>query len=103
MSATYSEVLNRLIEERKRLGLSQNEIAHHVYITQSNYSKVEKGLHRLSFEELKYLSKTDIDIIYIFTGYRCNGKYIEHFQQYSYMELCCYLTIIYSFAVLQDF
>lgn len=103
MSATYSEVLNRLIEERKRLGLSQNEIAHHVYITQSNYSKVEKGLHRLSFEELKYLSKTDIDIIYIFTGYRCNGKYIEHFQQYLYMELCCYLTIIYSFAVLQDF
>ena len=66
MSATYNELLKRLIEERKRLGLSQKEMAHNIYITQSNYSKVEKGLQRLSFEELKYLSKTNIDIVYIF-------------------------------------
>ena len=56
MSATYNEMLKRLIEERKRLGLSQQQMARLVHITQSNYSKVEKGLHRLSYEELKYLS-----------------------------------------------
>ncbi len=60
MSATYNEVLIRLIEERKRLGLSQKEMARLVYITQSNYSKVEKGLHRLSYEEVKYLSKAKV-------------------------------------------
>lgn len=49
MSATYNEVLKRLVEERKRLGLSQQEMARLIYITQSNYSKVEKGLHRLSY------------------------------------------------------
>lgn len=80
MSITYNEVLNRLIEERKHLGLSQMEMAQFVYITQSNYSKVEKGLHRLSFKELKGLSQTDIDLMYIFTGNRCNGKYIDYFQ-----------------------
>lgn len=37
MSATYNEVLKRLIEERKRLGLSQQEMARLVHITQSNY------------------------------------------------------------------
>mgnify|MGYP003496293445 FL=1 len=102
MSATYNEVLKRLIEERKRLGLSQKEMAQLVHITQSNYSKVEKGLHRLSYEELKYLSKAKVDIFYIFTGYRCVGKYVEYFQQYTYAELCCYLGIMYSLIVLND-
>lgn len=69
-----------------------------VHITQSNYSKVEKGLHRLSYEELKYLSKANIDIFYIFTGYRCAGKHVEYFQQCTYVELCCYLGIIYISA-----
>lgn len=94
MSATYNEMLKRLIEERKRLGLSQQQMARLVHITQSNYSKVEKGLHRLSYEELKYLSKANIDIFYIFTGYRCAGKYVAYFQQCAYVELCCYLGII---------
>lgn len=100
MSATYNDVLKRLVEERMRLGLSQKEMARLVHITQSNYSKVEKGLHRLSYEELKYLSKAKVDIFYIFTGYRCAGKYTEYFQQYTYVELCCYLGIIYSLIVL---
>lgn len=59
MSATYNEMLKRLIEERKRLGLSQQQMARLVHITQSNYSKVEKGLHRLSYEELKYLGELE--------------------------------------------
>lgn len=100
MSASYNEVLKRLIEERKNLGLSQMEMARLVYITQSNYSKVEKGLQRLSYEELRYFSKAKVDIFYIFTGYRCTGKYIENFQQYTYAELCCYLGIIYFLIVL---
>lgn len=102
MSATYNEMLKRLIEERKRLGLSQQQMARLVHITQSNYSKVEKGLHRLSYEELKYLSKANIDIFYIFTGYRCAGKYVAYFQQCAYVELCCYLGIIYLLIVLND-
>lgn len=102
MSATYNEMLKRLIEERKRLGLSQQQMARLVHITQSNYSKVEKGLHRLSYEELKYLSKANIDIFYIFTGYRCAGKYVAYFQQCAYVDLCCYLGIIYLLIVLND-
>ena len=39
--------------------------------------------------------KRAIDIFYIFTGYRCAGKYVAYFQQCAYVELCCYLGIIY--------
>lgn len=103
MSVTYNEVLERLMEERKRLELSQKEMARIVYITQSNYSKVEKGLHRLSYEELKYLSAAKVDIYYIFTGHRCAGKYVEYFQKYTYSELGCYLGIIYLLIALNGY
>ncbi len=96
MSASYEEVLKRLIEERGRLGLSQNDMAQIVHITQSNYSKVENSRYRLSYAELKYLSESEIDIYYVFTGYKSAGKYIERFQQYTFAELCCFLGIIYS-------
>ena len=102
MSATYNEVLKRLREERKRMNLSQNEMARLVHMTQSNYSKIEKGLHRLSYEELKYLSKAKVDIIYIFAGYRCTGKYVEYLQKSTYAELSYLLGIIYSLVVLKD-
>ncbi|MCM1187429.1 MAG: helix-turn-helix domain-containing protein [Lachnoclostridium sp.] len=102
MSATYNDVLKRLMEERMRLGLSQKEMARLAHITQSNYSKAEKGLHRLSYEELKYFSKAKVDICYMFTGYKCVGKYVEYFRRYTYVELCCYLGIIYSLVVLND-
>lgn len=102
MSAMYNGVLKRLIEERNRLGLSQQEMARLVHITQSNYSKVEKELHRLSYEELKYLSKANVDIFYIFTGYKCAGKYVNYFRKYTYIELCYHLGIIYALIVLND-
>lgn len=73
-------MLKRLIEERKRLGLSQQQMARLVHITQSNYSKVEKGLHRLSYEELKYLSKANIDIFIYLQDIDVPGKYVAYFQ-----------------------
>lgn len=101
MSATYNDVLERLKEERNRLLLSQNEMARIVHMTQSNYSKVELGLRRLGYDELKYLCESQLDVYYIFTGYRSSRKYMEFLLQCEYSELCCYLSIIYSVVVLR--
>lgn len=98
MSATYNDVLERLKEERNRLLLSQNEMARIVHMTQSNYSKVELGLRRLGYDELKYLCESQLDVYYIFTGCRSSRKYMEFLLQCDYSELCCYLSIIYSVA-----
>lgn len=81
MNGTYDDFLCRLKEQRKQLGLSQEQMAQRVHKTQSNYSKVELGLQRLSYEELKYLSESGIDIYYIFTGYRGSGKYVDFLKE----------------------
>ena len=90
MNRTYDDFLCRLKEQRKQLGLSQEQMAQRVHKTQSNYSKVELGLQRLSYEELKYLSESGIDIYYIFTGYRGSGKYLDFFERKTYAEICSY-------------
>ena len=81
MNETYDDFLYRLREQRKQLGLSQEQMAQRVHKTQSNYSKVELGLQRLSYEELKYLSESGIDIYYIFTGFRGSGKYTDFLEE----------------------
>ena len=103
MGTDYSEFIDRLKEERIRRRSSQKEMAYLIHITQSNYSKVEKGLHRLSYEELKYLLKTQIDMLYVFTGFRYSEKYSEQFKQFTYTELCCFLHIIFSIIALNDY
>ena len=94
MNETYDDFLYRLREQRKQLGLSQEQMAQRVHKTQSNYSKVELGLQRLSYEELKYLSESGIDIYYIFTGFRESGKYTDFLEKKTYSEICSYLGII---------
>ena len=102
MNETYDDFLYRLREQRKQLGLSQEQMAQRVHKTQSNYSKVELGLQRLSYEELKYLSESGIDIYYIFTGFRGSGKYTDFLEEKTYSEICSYLGIIYSVLSLND-
>ena len=102
MNRTYDDFLCRLKEQRKQLGLSQEQMAQRVHKTQSNYSKVELGLQRLSYEELKYLSESGIDIYYIFTGYRGSGKYLDFFERKTYAgDLAAILP--YHFTALSAF
>ena len=101
MNEAYNDVLKRLKKERLRLSLTQEEMARYARMNQSNYSKIELGSRRLSYNELKYLCDTDIDLYYIFTGCKCEGKYNEAFFDYSYLELLCILNIISSIADLR--
>ena len=64
-------------------------------MNQSNYSKVERGLRRLSFGELQYLCKTEVDVHYVFTARRSNAQYIDCFRGYRYEELISALGILY--------
>lgn len=100
MSTRYSDVLIRLKEERCRLSLLQNDMARYIHINQSNYSKVEQGLRRLSYNDLTCLCETAIDMHYVFTGQRGNSYYLEQLKECSYSEAICYLNMIHSFIVL---
>lgn len=96
MSTTYYDTLERLKEERNRLSLSQKEMGQCARMAQSNYSKVELGMRRLSYHELKYLCRSEVDVHYIFTGIRGANQYTDFFSDCSYAELLYYLRMMYA-------
>lgn len=53
--ARYSELIEGLCDERKRLGLSQIEVAHALQMSQSEVSKIETNERRMDILELKEL------------------------------------------------
>ncbi len=53
----YSNLIDMLGQERKRLGLSQTEVARRLNMTQSDISKIESDERRLDVLEFKALLK----------------------------------------------
>ena len=96
MSANYNDVINRIKEERARLGLTQNEMARYVCINQSAFNKVEQGTRRFNYSELKYLCDSPIDVYYVITGKKCGEKYKECFSRYEYEQLVNIMNIVSS-------
>lgn len=96
MGADYIDVINRIKEERVRLGLSQKEMARFVRINQSNYNKAEQGVRRFSYFELKYLCDSPVDVQYVITGNKCGEMHKEYFAQYEYEQLVNIMNIISS-------
>lgn len=93
----YNDVLKRLREERCRFNFSQSELAEMLCMSQGNYSKIELGNRRLSYQELQYLCRTDLDVHYIFTGENCRREQTGDLKGNSYLELSflvCMLHLI---------
>lgn len=96
MKMSYEDVLCRLKEERRRLAWTQKEMSQQIRMSQSHYSKVEIGTRHLTYDELKYMCETDIDMHYIFSGLRGSSEYLSFFLEHSYGELLCGLNILHS-------
>lgn len=54
----YSCLIAKLCEERKRLGLTQSDVAHSLGMTQSDISKMETTERRMDVFEFKELLQT---------------------------------------------
>ena len=62
-----NNVLNQIIYRRKRLGLSQTDIAKKLDITLSGYFKIEKGKTKLEFRRMLEISEIlDVKVEYFF-------------------------------------
>ncbi|MBE5869358.1 MAG: helix-turn-helix domain-containing protein [Lachnospiraceae bacterium] len=66
----YQGVLQRLKEERIRNGMSQADLCREIGMLQSHYCKVEQGRNYFSYEHLKKINATNMDLHFIFTGNR---------------------------------
>ncbi|WP_158967659.1 helix-turn-helix domain-containing protein [Paraglaciecola sp. L3A3] len=51
----YSNLIEKLCQERKRLGLSQTEVANTLKMTQSEISKIETSERRIDILEFREL------------------------------------------------
>ena len=94
MCTKYQDFLDKLKEERISRKWTQLQMGQKLRMTQSHYSKAEMGSRRFTYYEMKCLCETDLDIYYIFTGYRCRTEYREFFKTCTYEELKCYLGML---------
>lgn len=98
MSADYTNVLRRLREERTAHGLTQREMGSQIGISQGHYSKAEQAVKRFTYQEMKRLAETDLDLYYIYTGKKVRQRNKELLKRCSYRELLCYLNMTASIA-----
>ncbi len=68
MESGYAEVLVRLKEERMKRNMNQTEISQKISMSQSHYSKAELGKKRFSYEQMRKLGGTGIDLHYVITS-----------------------------------
>ena len=80
----------RLAEERKRLGLKQAEFADLVYTDVPKQSLYENDGRELRADYLARLAHADVDIIYVLTGKRSEGEWLEGGPSEL---LSCYLAL----------
>lgn len=64
----YSLIVRQLQEYRKKCNILQTEMAEHLNITQSEYSKMELGKTKLSYAVLSKLYQQGCDIDMLITG-----------------------------------
>ena len=96
MQKSYEDVLKRLKEERKRLGLSQMEISRCIHMNQSDYCKVEAGQRLLSYYELQELSGRGVDLYYVYSGWKVEAAWRTVFEGAECEELHGFLRILFS-------
>lgn len=93
----YSLIVRKLQEYRKKSNILQNEMAEYLDITQSEYSKIELGKTKLSYEVLNKLHKKGCDIDMLITGKEADAilpslekVYVESdIQKFSsWLKLC---------------
>ena len=80
----------RLAEERKRLGLKQAEFADLVGTDVPKQSLYENDRRELRADYLARLAHADVDIVYVLTGKRSEGDWLEEGPSDL---LSCYLAL----------
>ncbi len=91
---SYESALQRLRDERGRMSVTQEQMSRYIHISQSYYSKVERGERLLAYYELKSMCEHGMDVHFIFTGQRCSGMYKDFFCKLKYSELLGCLSIL---------
>lgn len=77
MDKSYDEVVKRIVEYRKSKRLSQAEMAERLGLTQSHYSKIEKGVKSITNDVLIKMHRMGMNMDYIVTGIEAMDSRID--------------------------
>lgn len=77
MQGTYSKVLKRLIAYRRRVKKSQVQMSEEIGLTQSHYSKIERGAKTITNDVLLKLHEMGVDIDHLITGVDSKGTILN--------------------------
>ncbi len=79
MNLNYSRVVGRLLEYRKKLNLTQEQMGIKLGVNQSHYSKLETGSKIISMHSLRTFIKNDGDVVLLLTGEDTGYGCLEHY------------------------
>lgn len=77
MQNSYTNVLKRLIAYRKSIRLSQSSMAESMGLSQSYYSKIERGVSYITNELFVKMYTMGMDIDYFITGVKSEKTYLN--------------------------
>lgn len=95
MINSYDKIIKRLIEYRKRIGVSQKKMGETVNLTQSYYCRLETGTNVISNDTLQRLMEADCDVDFLITG--CTRKHTvlnELFEQCPPGKRAAWMTYV---------
>lgn len=96
MGNDYLYFLQRLKEEREQRNLTQQWLCRCMGMQQGHYSKAETGQKRFTYQELKGLCTSHVDVLYAFTGKKAeHGAEFWDPSEIRLEEILCHLNIIY--------
>lgn len=102
MNNDYNSFLLRWKEERKRCGLTQQQLCRCMKISQSTLSKSETGKRRFTYPEIKGACTSGMDVYYVFTGSRAESAWalpeLPEQPEPVPEESLCHLGIVYAHA-----
>jgi transcriptional regulator with XRE-family HTH domain len=87
------EIGLRLKEERKLLGLTQEELANKLAIRRGTQIRYENGSRTPSAEYLANAANIGIDLVYVLTGLRHQAKQLDLLMQTDFQELGIEFTL----------
>lgn len=102
MDNGYENFLLRWKEERRRCGLTQQQLCRRMKMSQSVFSRAEAGQKRFTYPEIKGACTSGMDVFYVFTGNKAKSTWelpgLPGQQEPALEESLCYLRIVYAHA-----
>lgn len=103
MENSYKQVLNRIVTYRKKMNMTQRQMAEKMGITQNHYCKIETGNKAIANKALYNMGASGLDIDYFITGIKSEKTVLnEYFEKCPQNRRKEFIGIVTMYLNLKD-